>query len=285
MKKAFVLCTAVLFLATGFAQAGIATYSDFSANVIRNGTSGSYVTSASSNNTNSTFDITAVGGGKVAIGTSAVNGLKVSDFVSFKFTNSVAVTAAGQIVYPNFWVTDGNPGHYALIAVNTINGQTQDDKPVYDQIVSSGGMDESYFENLGVRAYATNAGDLNWLYPGCVRQAKFGGWSQSLWQTDNATTIDPVRVSDLGNLYFGSPFTTATVPGMAGNPQWSYVGTGDPQMPQSFYLMCGDTSGSVQNQDYTLGGVALNYVPEPGTWLLLGVAGLSLMAWKRRRPS
>jgi hypothetical protein len=286
MKKFAMLCSFVIIASTGLAQADIiATYSDFTGYKIRTGTSGTSTTGVTSDNGAQTFTVTAVGGGKVAIGTSAMNGLKVSDFVNFKFSNSVPVTAAGQIVYPNFWVTDGTANHYALVAVEAIDGQTQDDFPVYNQMITTGGMGESYFDNLGVRVYATNAGDLSWLYPGAVRMAKFGGWAQSLWKSANTTSIDPVRVSDLGNLYFGSPFTSATVPGINANPVWSYVGNGDPQIPDTFYLMCGDTSGSVQNFNYTLGNIELRYVPEPCTLVLLGMGGLGLLAcaWRRRQ--
>ncbi len=286
MKYLVMLCSFMIIASAGLAQAeSIASYPNFTGYKIRNGTSGIYSTSVTSDNVADTFNVTAVGGGKVAIGTSAMNGLKVSDFVNFKFSNSSTVSLAGQIVYPNFWITDGNANHYALVAVDVVNGQTQDDFPVYNQMISTGGMDESYFENLGVRVYATNTGDLSWLYPGAVQEAKFGGWSQSLWKSANASTSDPVRVSDLGNLYFGSPFTSASVPGIAGNPVWSYVGTGDPQIPDTFYLMCGDTSGSVQNFNYTLGNIELQYVPEPSTLVLLVMAGLGLLAcvWRRRR--
>ena len=283
MRKLIIICAVLMIALAGTAQAQIATYSDFTGYAIRNGTSGSYTTSVASDNTNQSFAVTAVGGGKVAIGTSAMNGLKVSDFVNFKFSNSVSVTAAGQIVYPNFWVTDGTANHYALISVDAVNGQTQDDFPVYTEMASSGGMGESYFENLAVRVYATNTTDLSWLYPNSVQMAKFGGWSQSLWKSSNASTIDPVKVSDIGNLYFGSPFISATVPGIAGNPAWSYVGTGDPQMPQAFYLMCGDTSGSVQNFGYTLSNLELQYVPEPATMCLLGLGALGLLRNRRFR--
>jgi hypothetical protein len=286
MRFLTLLCSLVILASAGLAQADvIATYPDFNGYKIRNGTSGAYTTGVTSDNGTETFTVTAVGGGKVAIGTSAINGLKVSDFVNFKFSNSATVTAAGQIVYPNFWVTDGNANHYALVAVHSLSGQTQDDLPVYNQMVASGGMDESYLDNLGVRVYATNAGDLDWLYSGAARMAKFGGWAQSLWKSSSTTTFDPVRVSDLGDLYFGSPFTsaTATVPGINANPAWSYVGTGDPQTPDTFYLMCGDTSGSVQNYNYTLGNIELQCVPEPGTLALLLSAGLGLLVYARRR--
>ena len=180
-------------------------------------------------------------------------------------------------------MTDGTPGHYALVGVDVVSGLGQDDFPVYTQMISAGGMDASYFDNLGVRVYATNTSDLNWLYPGAVEKSKGGGWSQSLWKSGNVNTSDPIRVSDLGNLYFGSPFTSTTVPGVAGNSQWSYVGTGDPQMPQSFILMCGDTSANVENKNYTLSNIALQSVPEPGTLMLLGMGGLGLLAYARRR--
>jgi hypothetical protein len=268
----------------GVAQAEIATYSDFAGYAIRNGTNGSYTTGVAADNVNEAFNVTAVGGGKVAIATSSLNGLTLSDFVSFKFSNSFSVVSAGQIVYPNFWVTDGNPAHYALVAVNEVNGQTQDDFPVYTKMTSAGGMDASYFQGLGVRVYATNTGDLDWLYPGAVRTAKFNGWTQALWKSASTGVSDPVRISDLLGLHFGSPFASATVPGIAGNPTWSYVGTGDPQMPQTFVLMCGDTSGSVQSYAYTLSGIQLQLVPEPGTLVLLAVAAMALLGcvWRRR---
>jgi hypothetical protein len=48
--------------------------------------------------------------------------------------------------------------------------------------------------------------------------------------------------------------------------------------------MCGDTSGSVQNYNYTLSNITLVSVPEPGMLVLLATAGLGLLAyaWRRR---
>jgi len=258
-----------------------ATYSDFSANVIRDGAGGGYTTSASSNATAETFTITAVGGGKVAIGTSAVNGHPVSDFRNFKFSNSVTNISDSQIVYPNFWATDGG-GNYAFVAMHHLSGQAQLDRPIYDEMTSTGGMGESFFGALGVRVYATDTSSLDWLFPGCVRMAKFGGWDSALWKTSNGTTNDPVLISDIGGLLFGSPFTSATIPGVTGNTDWSYAGTGDPQMPDTFYLMGGDTSGSVENYAYTLGNFGLEYAPEPASMTLLGLGGLGML-WRRRR--
>jgi hypothetical protein len=289
------LSVIVMLASAGFAQATIATYDDFTGYLIRTGTSST--SAVTRNNTAETFSITAVDNGKVAIGTSAINGAKVSDFANLKFTNSATVTSASQIVYPNFWVTD-KAGHYALIAVNIATKVgaivTQDDVPVYGAMTSAGGMVASYFEDLAIRAYATNASDLNWLYSGAKRVKKFSGWDQSLWKSADTSVFDPVRISDLGNLYFGSPFTTTTVPGVAGNSQWTYVGTGDPQTPNSLYLMCGDTSGSVQNYNYTLGDIALEWgssnetndtTPEPASlavWSLLAMAGIGLRRRTRK---
>lgn len=282
----------VMFGTAGSTLASVATYSDFDASVIRNGTSGGFTTSATSDNVAQTFTITAVGGGKVAIATSVSNGYKLSDFVSFEFSNSVEVTTAGGIVYPNMWVTDGS-GHYALLAVHYCNTTTgyQDDLPVYTHTVSVG-MDETYLDSLAVRVYATDTSNLNWLFPGVVQMSKAGSWTQSLWKSSVSNVYDPVTVGDLGNLYFGSPFTTDTIPGVAGNSQWTYVGTGDPQMTETFFLMCGDTSGSVQNMNYTLSNLRLEIgaeaaVPEPISLVFFGtgVAGAIAFASRRRRSA
>ena len=51
-------------------------------------------------------------------------------------------------------------------------------------------------------------------------------------------------------------------------------------MPQSFVLMCGDTSGSVEDDDYTISNMSLTTTtPEPASMslLLLG-AGSHLLA-------
>jgi len=294
---ALMIATAML-VSTSLAQAGIATYEDFTGYGIRPGSttigSTTYTTGVIPNDGTSTFAVTAVGGGKVALGTSAINGATVSDFINLRFTNSVSVTTASRIVYPNFWVTDGNPAHYALIALHSINGQTQDDLPVYQAITTGTGMDATSFGNMAVRVYATNTTDLNWLFPGAVRMAKFGGWAQSLWKSGAALVNDAVHVSDLGNLYFGSPFTSEQVPGLASpnNPEWIYASTGDPQTPDTFFLMCGDTSGSVQNFNYTLGGIQLEWatnavVPEPASvtvWSMLGLVGIAV-GWRMRRQS
>ena len=274
------VCFGVCLLAGG-ALADVATYSDFSANVIRNGSSGTYTTSASKNDTDETFTITAVGGGKVAIGTSAVNDLTVDDFVNFKFSNSVTELTDSQIVYPNFWVTDGS-GHYALVAMTYFSGQAQLDRPIYDEMISTGGMGETFFEALGVRVYGTDTSTLEWLYPGCVRMAKFGSWDSALWKSGDTETNNPVLISDIGGLNFGSPFTSDTVPGISSNPDWTYAGTGDPQMTDTWYLMCGDTSGSVENYNYTLGDFELEYVPEPATLSLLALGGAAALVRRKR---
>jgi len=280
LRSALVMAAVVMLAGAGWADT--ATYPDFSGNVIRDGTSGTYTTSVSTDAVAETFTITAVGGGKVAIGTSAVNGLAVDDFVNFGFTNSVTTLNDSQIVYPNFWVTDDG-SHYAFVAMTYFSGQAQLDRPIYDEMISATGMGETFFEALGVRVYGTDTSTLDWLYPGCVRMAKFGSWDSALWKSADTATNDPVLMSDIGSLLFGSPFTTATVPGISGNTDWTYAGTGDPQIPDTWYLMCGDTSGSVENYDYTLSNIELEYVPEPATLGLLALGGgLSLMRRRRR---
>ncbi|HUU82944.1 MAG TPA: PEP-CTERM sorting domain-containing protein, partial [Phycisphaerae bacterium] len=70
------------------------------------------------------------------------------------------------------------------------------------------------------------------------------------------------------------------------NSDWTYAGTGDPQMPDTWYLMCGDTSGSVENYNYTLGDFGLEYapIPEPVTMagLALGIGCLTRYVRRRR---
>ena len=276
MKKlAMIMAVAGLMLAgSGTAQAYVAGYSDFSANVIRDGTSGTYTTSATSNATDETFTITAVGGGKVAIGTSAMNGLKVSDFQNFSFDNSVSGISGGQIVYPNAWITDGG-SNYAFLAMHYSVGAAQNDDPVYNAMVSEDGL-ASVFDTIGLRVYATGS-DVSWILPGAVKMSKGGSWATALWKSSDTNVYDPVRLSDIGALLFGSPFTSSTIPGVSPNAEWTYAGTGDPQMPDTWYLMCGDTSGSVENYDYTLSNLNLQYVPEPATMALLALGGFGVL--------
>lgn len=285
MRKArmgWALAVAIMIAAiAGNAVAATVTagYSDFTEYVIRAGSSGGYTTSATHDDVAQTFGITAVGGGKVAIATSAMNGLKVSDWRNFSFTNSVTGISGGQNVYPNAWITDG-AGHYAFLAMHYSVGATQNDDQVYNAMVSEGGI-ASVFDVIGLRAYATGE-DVSWIFPGAVKMAKAGSWNTALWKSSNASVYDPVRLSDIGNLFFGSPFTSTTVPGVAAglNPEYALTGTGDPQMPATFFLMAGDTSGSVQNYNYTLSDLNLTYVPEPASLSLLALGGLAVL---RRR--
>ena len=286
MKYLVMLCSFAIIASAGLAQAeSIATYPDFTGYKIRAGTSGTSTTGVTSDNGTQTFTVTAVGGGKVAIGTSVMNGLKVSDFVNFKFSNSVPVTVASQIVYPNFWVTDGTANHYALVAVEAINGQTQDDFPVYNQMISSGGMGESYFDNLGVRCMRLTPAILI----GCIRapcEWRNSAAGRNLCGNPPAPRLSTQSVfRTLATCSSARRLLRRRCPGINANPVWSYVGTGDPQIPDTFYLMCGDTSGSVQNFNYTLGNIELQYVPEPGTLVLLGLGGLTALGamWIRRR--
>lgn len=282
MRYIGILAGIGLLLAAGGALATTATYSDFSAHVIRNGTSGTYTTSASSNDTDETFTITAVGGGKVAIGTSVMNGLKVSDFQNFRFDNSVSGISGKRILYPNAWITDG-VGNYAFLAMHYSVGATQYDDPVYNAMVSEEGL-ASAFDTIGLRVYATGS-DVSWIFPGAVKMSK-NSWDTALWKSSDTAVYDPVRLSDIGDLLFGSPFTSTTVPGVSGNAEYTLAGTGDPQMPHTFYLMCGDTSGNVENYNYTLGDFGLEYapIPEPVTMagLMLGIGCLARYVRRRK---
>lgn len=265
-------------LAAGNVMAATVGFADFGANVIRNGTSGAYTTSVSANSGTQSFSLTAVGGGKVAIGTSAMNGLTVGDFQNFSFTNSVAGLTGGSILYPNAWITDG-AGHYAFLAMHYSVGAAQNDDQVYSAMTSAGGM-ASVFDNIGIRVYATGS-DVDWIFPGAVKMAKANSWTTALWKSSTAGVYDPVRLSDISNLLFGSPFSTATLPGIASNPQYTLAGTGDPQTPDAFYLMAGDTSGSVQNYEYIVSNMNLEFVPEPASMTLLALGALAML--KRRR--
>jgi len=284
MKRSMIAVVGVVLVLLGVTSSGAfaatAGFSDFSEYVIRNGTSGVYTTSASHDDLAQSFTITAVGGGKVAIGTSAMNGLKVSDWQNFSFTNSVTGISGGEIVYPNAWITDGE-GNYAFLAMHYSVGAAQNDDPVYDAMVSSGGIAD-VFDVIGLRVYATGP-DVDWIYSGAVKMSKAGSWTTALWKTSDAEVYDPIRLADIGDLLFGSPFTSTTVPGISGNSEYTLAGTGDPQMPHTFYLMAGDTSGSVENYDYTLTNLALTYVPEPATMSLLGLGGLGVLIRRRRR--
>ena len=286
-RSVVVLFSCLAMLATAqFAQAGLATYDDFNAYVIRPGTNGSYTTGVTWNDAAQTFNVTAVGGGKVVLATSAINGVKVSDFLNLKFSNSATPTNDTRMVYMSFWVTDGDPNHYALISVGRFNGIHVDDFAQYPAMTSAGGMDATFFQGLSVRAYGTDLSNLDWLYPGAQSgtRAPASGWQESLWKPAAPGVNNPVLISDLNsNLVFGSPFTTTTLPSLnKTNPEWLAAKSGDPQMPESFYLMCGDTSGGVQNFDYTLGNIELQWasataVPEPSSLALCGVSALGMV--------
>jgi len=214
-----------------------------------------------------------------------MNGLNVSAFQNFSFSNSVSGISGSQIVYPNAWITDG-AGHYAFLAMHYSVGMYQDDVPVYNAMVSPGGM-ATVFDSIGLRVYATGS-DVSWIYPGAVKMSKGGSWTTALWKSADPSVYDPIRLSDIGNLLFGSPFATTTTPGISGNPEYTLAGTGDPQMPHTFYLMAGDTSGSVQNYNYTLSNFNLEYdlgapVPEPLSCVLFAGSVLGGLVIRRRR--
>ena len=132
-----------------------------------------------------------MGGGKVAIATSATNGLQISALSNFSITCSAGTVGETHIVYPNFWVTD-NKGDYALIALDVVSGLGQDDTPVYNTMASPGGMSKSYFDSLAIRVYDANTANLNWLYPVAVAMVKAAA-GQPRWTS--SPTLPPATRS------------------------------------------------------------------------------------------
>ncbi len=230
-----------------------AGFDDTSANIIRTGGT----TSLSTDLENETYTVEANGGGKVAIGFEGISGSQVGSLSGLKFS-SVGSTSEG-FPYVNFWVTDGT--NYAFVALNEVysNGGMQDG-PVYEQAVSEPGIDRNYFQSLQIRLYGTNTSDIDWVYDGATRN-KFnaGSWGE-LWKSSDTGVVDPVTVADIAHLTFASPFTSenANIPSVSSPAAWTYAGTGDPQQPEAFYVVVGDTTAS-NTGDFIIGDLELNY--------------------------
>lgn len=220
-------------------------------------------TSVSTNEVEESFSLTANSGGKAVIAIDAMSGSQVGALRNLSFS-SEGPTDTG-FPYFNFWVSDGD-GNYAFVAINTLNSSGGgDDKPVYDQQVSSGGMDRQYFQSLQIRVYGTDTGDFSWMAPDVVQQSKHGSWTQALWKSNDAQSIDPVTVADIAHLQILSPFTgNEHLPSISSPDEWTFAGTGEPQLAQGLYLVTGDTTAS-NTGSFVINDLSLEYDAAAGT--------------------
>jgi hypothetical protein len=248
------LCISAMLL-TGLASliGATAGFQDSEAFVIREGGT----TAVSTNYVEESFSLTANSGGKAVIAIDAMSGSQVGALRNLSFA-SEGSTDQG-FPYFNFWVSDGG-GNYAFVAINALNaGGGGEDMPVYHQQVAPGGMDRQSFQSLQVRVYGTNAADLSWIAPDVVQGSKFGSWTQALWKSNDAQSIDPITVGDIAHLQILSPFAgNEHLPSIGNPPEWTFAGTGEPQLGQGLYLVTGDTSAS-NTGSFVISDLSLEY--------------------------
>ncbi|MHC4717324.1 MAG: hypothetical protein ACYS5V_10160 [Planctomycetota bacterium] len=206
-------------------------------------------------------------GMKAAYGTNDLNGLTVGQIVRLAIDRlddpSRFPAGSGPAVAPyfNIWVTDG-AGEYAVIANEPSNPAFQ---PLY-----SNGYDLSFSDIASKTVKAYENDDKSWI-------------------TSLDTGNDGLTFQDVASLAIAVPDPNAS---------WAGLGTGAPRELNMSYDGDNDQYVGVYGFTWVFGDTLSNYmsgdpgyvvadpvaVPAPGA-LLLGMAGLGLVGWLRKRAA
>lgn len=264
MKKV-VFAVAILFVAS-IAQAAVSSWDAF---VIRNANGGGpapTITDLTYAGQSATEFLISAGGMKAAWGTNSISGAKVGQITELsidRLDDATRFTAgSGPAVAPyfNIWVTDG-AGNYAVIANEPSNPEWNAPNNPHD--ITGWDM----LETKTLKVYET-AGASNGT-----------SWVHSLVGKTAGLTF-----ADVANLTIEAPptaYVASNYPAGSGAPR--ELGT---NAAYAFNWVFGDTLTNYVsgNAGYIVANPVATAVPEPGTIVMLAMAGLGLLVgiWRRR---